>query len=255
MMRSGYNAVVRPWRDSDLTAEIKWVRCLPGVPELGYESAIMPLRWCPYPYLAHGVGEVFDSPQPWNRGTPIPGADGKKVCGTEQDFRDGGQYLPDLPPVEYTPEGLSLCCGEPPGGILLSGFGLIQPAGSALVGGGVVTVGYGPGPAFPLEVQPAIAYISFVTDASASAAWWWKAPPLTGGTYRLVWGVNAPYNIGPSKGVYYRLNPSGPGSTMTFITTTQGSALVTIPAGWYIMLVLNTYIGFTVAMQFSLIPT
>lgn len=135
MMRSGYIADCRFFRDSDQVVKVKWYRCRPGAPVLGFESAIQPLRWLPNPHLAGGVGEVFDRPQPFTPGEWIPGATGERVCGTEEDFRDGGQFLPDAPPMLYTPEGLSLCCSTPPGGVMIGGEALPVQPGGTIIGG------------------------------------------------------------------------------------------------------------------------
>jgi hypothetical protein len=135
MMRSGYTAVVRPFKDSNVTAKIKWIRCQPGAPVLGFESAFQPLRWEANPELAGGVGEVFNEPQPFDPGLPIPGAMGQKVCGTEDEFKNGAVYDPDAPPVEYTPEGLALCCSSPPGGLEIGGAAVVPGAGGVSLGG------------------------------------------------------------------------------------------------------------------------
>lgn len=120
-MRAGYRTECRFWKDSDETATIRWYRALPNAPLLGQVSAITPLGWQPFPWMAKGVGEVFNAEKPFDRGNPIAAATGKKVCGTESDFAEGGVYDPNPPFMNYNTDGLAACCAPKPGAILLGG--------------------------------------------------------------------------------------------------------------------------------------
>lgn len=135
MLRCGYSTTARPFRDSDVEVGIRWYKCVPGAPTLGWESNINSLDWTCMPWLRTGKGEVFNAPREYHQQPPVPGALGQHVCGTEEDFRDGEKYLPDLPPVVYSPEGLPTCCGTV-GGVVLGGTGVVpQITGGVVVGG------------------------------------------------------------------------------------------------------------------------
>lgn len=179
MMRSGYTAEVRPFVDSDVTAKIKWVRCNPGVPVLGIPNRINPLRWEGFPYLAGGVGEVFNEPQPFDPGRPIPGALGVKVCGTPEEFAGGAVYDPDATPVGYSPEGLAQCCASPPGGVVLGGSAYVPTQFGVVIGGEQPPLIFA-GPACTLlggfELMPVngVEYLvpyKFVSGGSFASSW------------------------------------------------------------------------------------
>jgi hypothetical protein len=139
MMRRGYTTEVRPFRDSDETAEIRWYECHPDAKELGFPSIIRPLDWQSHPYLYAGAkGEVFGAERTYRRNPTVPGAYGQTVCGTRQDFAEGGLYDPDAPPFPRTADGLALCCGTEVGGVLWGGSARLPEfgAGGYLWGGG-----------------------------------------------------------------------------------------------------------------------
>lgn len=121
MLRAGYRTTARLFRNSDEEVGIRWYRCAPGAPVLGYPSQLRPLLWQSHPYLYTDKGEVFNADTEFRAFKPIPGANGQEPCGTREDFARGGVYDPDAEPAVYTPEGLSLCCGGLPGGLVLGG--------------------------------------------------------------------------------------------------------------------------------------
>lgn len=124
-------------RDSEQTVTVRWYRCAPGAPELGVPCFLRSLHWEAHPYEFNGVGEVFNTVTDIYPYRPIPGADGKRRCGTDRDFAEGGQYQPTVPPAVRSPEGLLECCHSPPGGVVV-GNG-IDLAGVLLGGGSVPT--------------------------------------------------------------------------------------------------------------------
>lgn len=231
MMRSGYTAPCRFFRDSDTVDEIEWYRCQPGVPELGYESAITPLRWRPCPWLAEGVGEVFDRPQPFDQGVPRVGADGGHVCGTEDDFRDGGLYLPDEPPVEYAGDGLPLCCRPAPGAVVLGGTSPLIVTGSTRIGG---SMPYALGSSVPgggtFLVTVGVWYQTFVPIGNLE--WWFKTGFLAGGEYHVEYQQGWPDDSPPISGSVRSQSPGGTTTLLALITNRSGCVTVTIPDGY-----------------------
>jgi len=129
-LRCGYTTLARPFRDSDTVVGVKWYRCRKGAPTLGWESSLQSLDWMGFPWLQTGPGEVYNAPRVYHQEPWVPGANGDHVCGTEEDFRLGELYLPLLPPVQYSPEGLPLCCSPPIGGVVLGGSALVPVAGT-----------------------------------------------------------------------------------------------------------------------------
>lgn len=77
-------------------------------------SAIMSRYMEKGPWPLEGVGEV----QGTNRVTTLqsapPSLTGAHLCGTTQDFAEGGEYLPDDPPAEYDAQGYLACCEVAP---------------------------------------------------------------------------------------------------------------------------------------------
>lgn len=136
MLRAGYRTTARLFRNSDTEVGIRWYRCAPDAPVLGYPSQLRPLLWQSHPYQYTDKGEVFNAPAEFRAFKQIPGANGQDPCGTREDFESGGLYDPDAPPAEYTAEGLSLCCGVPPGGLLLGGE--FTAAGGLVWNGGAI---------------------------------------------------------------------------------------------------------------------
>lgn len=132
-LRCGYRTTCRFFRDSEEEVEIQWYKCPKGAETLGHPSAISSLDWTAFPEQKKGVGEVFNAPRVYRQKGPIPGASGKNQCGTQQDFEEGGLYLPELPPIEFNADGLAICCGVPDG-ILLGGTAPVAPPGLTLSG-------------------------------------------------------------------------------------------------------------------------
>lgn len=180
MMRSGYRTTARPFRDSAVTVDVQWYKCAPGAPTLGFESCLNSLDWAGFPWLRRGPGEVFNAPREYHQANPIAGADGHHVCGTEEDFRDGERYLPDLPPVEYSPEGLPRCCGVV-GGVVLGGSGFVpQAVGAAVVGGPT-----DPGPTYTDSCV-----VSVANPSALGTTYWEYKNPFFGTFFRwFTWGM------------------------------------------------------------------
>jgi hypothetical protein len=114
LSRRPYKTQCRFWRGSDETATIRWVEVPDTAPVLPYTSAIVSLNLDPTPWLDTGVGEVWRDARPYTGQRLPPALVGSGPCGTQTDFEEGGEYLPNEPPAEYTPRGFLVCCGEEP---------------------------------------------------------------------------------------------------------------------------------------------
>lgn len=154
MLRAGYVTRARFFRDSDREVPIRWYRCLPNAPTLGFPSAICSLNWDDEPWIRQGPGEVFGAPRPFDRGDPIPAAAGEHYCGTRDQHRNGESFNPALPPTIYAANGLSICCLPDPkrralGGAVGGGTALVDrhwyvSAYGGSVAGGTAIVHTGP---------------------------------------------------------------------------------------------------------------
>jgi hypothetical protein len=112
-MRRPYSIPCRFLRDSDIESTVKWVEARPDALTLGRTNIITSQDWeLDRGLLPVEVGEqegrrkfaIADAPVGLGRG---------HVCGTDEDFNEGGSYEPDLPPVEYSALGWPLCCDPP----------------------------------------------------------------------------------------------------------------------------------------------
>lgn len=122
----------RPWQDSDLTATLAWRRAAPDAPVLGFPSRIQALNLVSRPWVAAGVGEVYGSLGDPNWAAPPPFQKFDHVCGTREDFAEGGVYDPDAPPVEYDANGVPACCNPPVvarGGVAVGGVATVSYSG------------------------------------------------------------------------------------------------------------------------------
>ena len=72
---------------------------------------------------------------------------GGHICGTHQQFLDGGTYDPSLPPNQYSPTGLPLCCNPVKvggGGAGAGGKARVSIIPPVKVSGGAGASGYSP---------------------------------------------------------------------------------------------------------------
>lgn len=60
-----------------------------------------------------GPGEVPNTTRKFTGQVAPAGLDGNHHCGTEKDFEEGGEYLPDVPPAPYDALGYLACCAVP----------------------------------------------------------------------------------------------------------------------------------------------
>lgn len=85
----------------------------PGAEVLPFESVILSTQQEIDPWLESPVGEVASADRVTTLARAPAGTGRGHVCGTEEEFREGGTLEADLPPVDYGALGLPLCC-EPP---------------------------------------------------------------------------------------------------------------------------------------------
>jgi len=110
----GYKTKCRFFRDSDVEDEITWYPALPDAPLLGVPTVFASLRHEPKDFYWLPGGEVPYKPFTVQKPATKTGALGVHHCGTDTDFREGCQFLPDDPPVSYQTNGLPDCCGAAP---------------------------------------------------------------------------------------------------------------------------------------------
>ena len=125
-------------RDPSIVSAVEWRDCEPDAPALPFESVILSGtfetdRWLPYP-----LGEVAGAPLTFVSRRAARLAPSGHFCGTVEDFSEGGEYLPDVPPTRYGSDGFPLCCGVPlpcRGGAGAGGRSPVVVSGSVTRGG------------------------------------------------------------------------------------------------------------------------
>lgn len=151
-------------------AEITVYECREDAPELGLPQFLIDDRRSDWWWDEQTVGLVPGAKRTALPGLEKPLATGAHRCGTEDDFRLGGEYLPDVPPVERRPDGLPVCCGAGEEG---QGGGM---------GGGTAVASVGP-PAdycfiyhcvyLPFGPTP----YGFAVRQPGGPPWWWLSSP------------------------------------------------------------------------------
>lgn len=179
----------------------------------------------------YGSPHTFDG---WGRITP-PVTD--HICGTEDDFFNGGTTDPDLPPVLRRPDGIPLCCGADLGGLVIGGAGaiVIGSGGAELSGSGLIFNGRAWGSTYltgaTLDALSNDVYVT--TGHPTSPAWLQLANMTVGESYFLeVWCNDTSYAIafggaalpGASPPFWSLVLPAG---------TVYRSGTVTLPPGSY----------------------
>lgn len=177
---------MRPFRDSDDEVDIIWYPAAPDAPVLGYPSRIQQLDNVNWPWMAEGVGEVFDTPRPFVNRKVIPFLPLNHVCGTAEDFEQGGTRNASLPPVLYDRNQIPICCGPPflgQGGAVGTGTATVTvtvPSSCGIPGGTTMnysdTVGRSGTTVWALGTYPYPPISGFG----------WALVPLTGGQWALL---------------------------------------------------------------------
>lgn len=125
-LRDGYEVDVRPYRNSDKVVRIRWYPVPDNAPVLPYTSALNSLYgqeqrlWTEDPLHGEEPGTQKIVPPDAPPAVPVGG----HVCGTEQDFAEGGIYDPAAIPPPVDRFGIPMCCSPvaiPLGGVVCSG--------------------------------------------------------------------------------------------------------------------------------------
>lgn len=108
-----FSTVYRPFRGSAEWVRIEWFPCAPGAKDLPFESCITNPFWERDQYEFEDGEEPLEEVIPTGKPRVKPGTGKGHWCGSEEDHREGGLYLPDEPPVVYGMLGLPQCCNPP----------------------------------------------------------------------------------------------------------------------------------------------
>lgn len=241
MLRAGYTAPCRFFRDSEEVGVIRWYRCAPDAPPLGYESAISSTQQRGPQWLGSPVGEVFPFEFAFDYGDPVDGINYEHVCGQEVDFVEGGRYLPDEEPVLYLENGLPECCFGQPGGVGLGGAMRVHRDEGVGLDGSMHFVKPGV-PANGLGLVPLDTLNVHLPTFDYSGIGYLPGTGFPGGTYRIDWFQTFPFGP-PSAGTFLVWRGTHvPGfipeaTSFTFPVmysapaATSGSVTLTFPAG------------------------
>jgi hypothetical protein len=174
--RYPFTETIRPFRDSDEEVTIRWYPAREDAPVLPFPSCIYNRSWDLDQVEAGGQPLYLGPAPPYNRAKVNPLALGNHQCGTARDFAEGGEYLPDLPPVEYRADGLPVCCGA-----MFEGIGGADALGAA-------DVTYQPPPGADCSTAAVFAVgvpYTFITDGRVSGEYWWTFTAPSTGLWRF----------------------------------------------------------------------
>lgn len=196
--RIPFTSKVRAFRDNDTAAGVVWYPVAKGAPALGRSSAIAVPNWDDRTWEWAGTVGEYTAKLEARGDKPRVIANYDHVCGTDEDFREGGHYDDVAPPVKYGAQGLPACCNPPvvgKGGLVLGGRGSVSYAplparrGGVVLGGKGDVVYYPPGPTGGTSCvdAPLIPIPSTLTaPLTTAAAQWWKFLADGVHQYRLV---------------------------------------------------------------------
>lgn len=140
LIRRPYTTKCRFFRDSPIEIDISWYPCKPDAPAIDTPSVISSLDWWVEErplgvYFAYPVGEVPEAPRRFNGLKVKPKADGKHRCGTEDEWANGAVFDPTVNRVRRA-DGLPICCGGVPPGVVIGGRSMIPVSNPGVVIGG-----------------------------------------------------------------------------------------------------------------------
>jgi hypothetical protein len=110
MGRDAFKAPCRFLRDNDQVSTIEWYEAADDAVNLDMPSAIVNPWIEIQDFYEPPVGIIPQLHYQFTQRLAPPGANGGHVCGTAEDFAEGGHYDDTLPPVRYSSTGLPLCC-------------------------------------------------------------------------------------------------------------------------------------------------
>lgn len=137
LIRRPFRTRARLLRDSDQEFDIRWYFAAEGAQQLPWPSPIHVLHRNDQEWIKTSVGDLLfadttlEKPNVVN---PLPAGD--HYHGTEEDFREGGLYLPDLPPFPRDEDGIPTVCRPPVHGLVLGGVGITTPPARLVLAGG-----------------------------------------------------------------------------------------------------------------------
>jgi hypothetical protein len=126
---------MRPFRDSDIEREWVWRRAAPGAVVYPHLHFFLNSDYLWHNSEREGLGELPDTPRPYNAALPVPGLLGHNPCGPPSWF-EFGQPLTATGDCEQEPGGIPACCGHQ-----------VVHTGAAI--SGLTSVGVGPLPPPP----------------------------------------------------------------------------------------------------------
>lgn len=109
VVRTCSKRLCRFFYDDTREIQIKWYRspvnakCFPTAHKWGH------LAWYSQPWLAEGVGEVYDAKEKWSNGFTPPSATGQRFFGLLTNFQNGASFDPAVD-VQRDQWGLALDC-------------------------------------------------------------------------------------------------------------------------------------------------
>lgn len=122
MVRRPYRTKCRFFRDSDVECDVHWYIVPAENGTLGVPCRINSLDWRDNRMNPGVIGEVSFADRPFDGwGRIVPPTPGDHLCGSPEDFREGGRYLPDDPPFPRADDGIPFCCRPPLGALLVGG--------------------------------------------------------------------------------------------------------------------------------------
>jgi hypothetical protein len=158
-----FRTTYRPFRGSDQEVEIEWYPCAPGAKVYPGVSCISNPFWERDQFEFEDGELPLESVIPTGKPRTKPGTGKGHVCGSEEDHREGGLYLPDEPPVLYGMLGLPACCNPP---VVMRG---------GVVDGGKAVVPVVPGQTC-LTATPAALGETLLLDVLAGQQAWVRVP-------------------------------------------------------------------------------
>lgn len=123
ILRSCYKSSMRIYRDRpDVLVPGRWCFCHSGAIVVPFAHAFGPSIWAPN-YEEREPDEIGEVEQgEWCDGSRPPGWTGKRFCGTEREWQQGGLFSA-VGDTDFSPLGLPKCCWKKGAGFTV-GYGL-----------------------------------------------------------------------------------------------------------------------------------
>lgn len=165
----------------------EWKPCAPGAEALGFVSCISNPFWERDQFEFTDGLHVLESVTPTGKPVFIPGTGRGHVCGTEQDFSEGGLFDESIPGIQLGRAGLPACCNPPVVGL------------GGVVDGGKVLSGIVPGNSC-LTATVGQVGVPLLLVIPAAQAVWLKFPAPAGPTWHITFASSANPSVGLASG-------------------------------------------------------